>query len=400
MHQSKYRSLRPVSRYAATIIFMFLLTCSLAASVKQVTVDCGGQTQGAFSAIQPAINSLDVTGPNQVLIVSGHPCSGNVNIADRQRLTITGTNGTAAVTSAAGPNGDTFTIQGSTAIFLSNLDVSGGNRGIAIGRNSEVTIDSSSVHDNAGDGVSITDSLVNMTNSQLSNNGGNGVTLTRSRGSFQNMTVTGNFDGFSFFNGSSGQFTAPNSIQNNFVIGVDVENASSLQMFGVPANPPQANVISGNGFAGLGIFSGHVALFNNNTISSNGSGDPFSAGVRVDDNSTLLGFGSAGNIQITDNNGTGIDATAGGDVDVAGSVITNNTGDGIRGLGHVHVVFFPPNSNTMSGNGGRSITCDESSVFVGDHTGVTGVYCAQSPIGSADRMKHKRMHDAERYKQR
>lgn len=399
------------------VIALFVMLQS-AAMASSVTVDCSGQTPGAFTSIQAAINSLDVTGPHQVFIIPGKPCSENIQITDRQRLALFSGNGTAPISSAAGFGGDVITIQGSTGIFLGNLDISGGNRGIVIFRNSEVTIEGSSVfgdlnagirmdghsslfltgniHNNGGTGVNMFDSLITVVNSQFSGNGGTGVFLTRSRGFFQGATVSNNSQGISFINGSSGQFTAPNLIQNNTSIGMSVGEGSSVRMLGLLTNPPQVNVIEGNPFIGLNIFSGQVVMFNGNIIRNNGAGgDPFNAGIRVDDNGALLTEGS-GDIQVTGNTGPGVDATLGGDVDLTGTVITNNTGDGIRGLGHVHIGFFPPNTNSVSGNGGASISCDASSVFVGDRTGIKDVRCEISPmITPGAKSKRQRMGKSE-----
>ena len=398
-------------------IMLMTLVFSLTAAAKSVTVDCSGQTPGAFTSIQSAIDSVDNTGPNQVFIVPGIPCSANVNITDKQRLAIFTGPGTAPISSAAGFNGDVFTIQGSTGIFLGNLDISGGSRGIVIFRSSELTIEGSSVfgnrnagirmdghsnlflianiHNNGGAGVNMFDSLVTAENSQFTGNGGTGVFLTRSRGFFQGDTLNNNGNGIVFAEDSSGQFTAPNSIQNNGSIGVSVEDGSAVRIFGSAA---QSNNIDGNSLIGLNIFSAHVALFSNNTIRNNGaSGEAFNAGVRVDDNGVLFTSANPGEIQITGNTGPGIDSTLGGDVDLTGVVIGNNTGDGIRGQGHVHIGFFPPNTNAITGNGGRSILCDDSSVFMGDRTGVKDIQCEVIPfISPGAQGNHRRMHDSDK----
>src|SRR5260370_6144826 len=106
-------------------------------------------------------------------------------------------------------------------------------------------------------------------------------------------------------------------------------------------------------------------MFDANQILNNGSGgQPLHAGVRVDDNSLLATVGS-GDIQISNNSGPGIDATTGGNVDLTGTIVANNSGDGIRLRGNAQVAFFPPNTNIVNGNGGQAIACDSTSVFSG-----------------------------------
>lgn len=381
-----------VSLFAISSTFMF----QPAAMANSVTVDCSGQTPGAFTSIQSAINSLDVTGPHSVFIVPGRPCADNISIIDRQRLTIFTTNGTAPITSAGGLGRDVISIQGSTGIVLTNLDLSGGTRGVAILRGSQVTITGTSIsgnrvgiqlnsnsnltltanlHDNLGIGISMNDSLISATNTQVTNSGAAGIFLTRSRGLFQRLTVANSANsGMVFANGSSGQLIG-SVIQNNANLGVSVEDGSSVRMLGIGGATPQPTVIEGSSSIGINIFSAHLALLNGVIVRNNGfGGGPLNAGIRADDNATMLTSGT-GDVQITGNTGPGVDATLGGNLDLTGTDISNNTGDGIRGAGHVHIGFFPPNTNTFNNNGGRSIACDESSVVVGDTGDIKGIHC-------------------------
>jgi hypothetical protein len=76
-------------------------------------------------------------------------------------------------------------------------------------------------------------------------------------------------------------------------------------------------------------------------------------------------------------------ATAGGNIDMCGTVIKNNSGDGINLAGNTQVVFFPPNTNVLMGNGLLAINCDSTSVFLGDKTGVGKLSCHVSQLTSA-----------------
>jgi len=93
---------------------------------------------------------------------------------------------------------------------------------------------------------------------------------------------------------------------------------------------PVANIISGNPMVGLYIYSSAVTLSRAKEISNNGSGmQLLHAGVRVDLNASLIAVGS-GDIKITGNIGSGIEATTGGNVYLSGTVVTSNSQNGVR----------------------------------------------------------------------
>jgi parallel beta helix pectate lyase-like protein len=386
----------------------------LSGRAANVTVDCSGGTPGAFTSLQAAINSLDLTGPHQITVVGNGTCNENVHIVNRQRLTIIAPNGQ-FITSPVGAAGDVMTISGSTGIALTLLGFRGGSRGVVINRNSEVAIDGTTIDTNAnagvrvdgnstvsvdgliqnngGAGINVNDSAITIGGgARILNNGGNGVVLRRSRGRFLGNVIQGNFNGVNLVNGSSAEFDAPCKIQNNLFIGVQVADGSSARFFGdvAPDGTPVPNVISGNPFVGLNIPNGQVVMFDANQILNNGSGGPpFNAGVRVDDNASLVTVGS-GDIQISHNTGPGIDATTGGNVDLTGTVVANNSGDGIRLQGNAQVAFFPPDTNIVNGNGGKPVNCDSTSVFFGDPSGVAPIACHISLAQDQPSQSHRR----------
>ena len=383
--------------------FMFVLAALFPAigRAMNLTVDCSGGTPGAYTSLQAAIDSLDRVGPHQIALVTTAPCNENVRIVDRQRLKIIATSpsGGVYITSPVGAADDSMTISGSTGITLFLLGFRGGSRGVVINRNSEVAIHGTTIYGNANAGVRIDgnstvvfDGLVqnnggaglNVNDSTITvgalilNNGGNGVVLRRSRGRFAgNVNIQGNFNGVNIVNGSLAEFDAPTTIQNNLNNGVNVADGSSARFLGgfAPDGTEVPNVISGNPFIGLNITHGVVTMFDANQILNNGSGmQPLHAGVRADDNASFIAVGS-GDIQISNNSGPGIDATTGGNVDLTGTVVANNSGDGIRLLGNAQVGFFPPNTNVLAGNIGQPIECDNTSVFFGDRTGLPVLAC-------------------------
>jgi hypothetical protein len=255
--------------------------------------------------------------------------------------------------------------------------------------NSTVSVDGAAILGNGGNGAVVQDSLLTIQGADVESNGGNGVVLRRARGLFQGFNGTnliqGNTNGVNLVNGASAEFDAPNLIQNNQSIGMSVGDGSSARLFGdLDANGnPIPNVISGNPWIGLNTFGGQVLLSGATQITNNGfGGQPFHAGVRVDDNTDFVSAGS-GDIEISNNTGPGIAATAGGNIDMSGTVVKNNSGDGINLAGNAQVAFFPPNTNVLMGNGKLAINCDSTSVFLGDKTGVGTLACHVSQLNSA-----------------
>jgi len=408
-------------------VFTFVSACLLVLSALPAyaatrTVDCTGATAGAFKSLQAAIDSLNFVGPNEIDIIAG-PCSENVAINNRQRLTITAPGG-ATINSAAGTDDNVVTIQGSTAIQLVQLGFTGGANGILIRRDSEVSVvactisgngqgvvirenstvllDGDRISGNRNNGVLGQSSTLTIQGSTLENNGFRGITLRLSRAVFQGFNgatiVQGNREGIGLINQSSGEFDAPNFIQNN-QIGLEVGDGSSVQLLGDidPEGHAIPNVITGNSFIGLNSFAGQSYLLGANQITNNGAGGrAFHAGVRVDDNASLLAAGT-GDIQVTNNTGPGIAVTAGGNVDVAGIVVSRNSEDGINLVGNAQVTFPPTNTNVLVGNGGAAIHCDSTSVFAGDKTGVDKVVChiTATELDSAQQAVRALMRDAE-----
>lgn len=389
------------------------------AMAANVTVDCSGQTPGAFTSLQAAIDSLDLIGPHTITVAS-QPCTENVRITGRQRLTISAPNGAFI----NGARGTPMTVSGSTGIQLILLGFQNGGSGLTVRRNSEVQVHGCTIQNNAGTGIrvldnstvsvdgriqgnggagiGVNDSTVRITSSLILNNVFSGVALRRSKAIIAGSSgapnlIAGNAVGVLVHEGSSVEFDAPNLIQNNLSIGVNVIIGGVADFEGsVDANgAPLANVISGNSLVGLNIAGGQVAMFNANQVQNNGSsGQQFNAGVRADDNGSFATVGS-GDIVISNNTGPGIDATTGGNVDLTGTLVNNNTGDGIRLQGNAQVAFFPPNTNTVAGNGGKSISCDGTSVFLGDRTGIKDLACTFSPFDAGPGEFRHRMTQSE-----
>lgn len=397
------------------IVVLFLAAFVLfppSAAATDLWVDCTGNTPDVGTSLQAAIDSLDFVGPHTIHLLGG-PCVENTWIVDRQRLTITAEGIGVFIDSAAGQGGSAMYIGNSTGVSLVQIGfingnvglvidrasevslfgctVGGGNRlGISVNENSSLYLGSSLVTDNSRNGIAVDNSTIVMdAGNTIQNNGRNGLVFWAAHGGIWGYTgapvvFQGNAYGVTLNNGSAVEVYGPVSFLNN-TIGVQVLNGASLVMFGDADNPIS---ITGNSWLGINTDGGFVTLSGGIHVTNNGFGmQPLHAGVRVDDNTFLV----AADAEISDNYGPGIDAMNAGVIDLAASVVKNNRGDGIHLLGNSSVLFYTPNDNVVSGNGGLAVNCDGNSVFSGDHSGVAPVACKYSPINVSNAKAIKSM---------
>lgn len=165
----------------------------------------------------------------------------------------------------------------------------------------------------------------------------------------------------------------PVDIQNN-ITGMNVLIGGSVSLYG---NADNSINITSNSWTGINTDGAFVNLSYGVHVTNNGFGmQPLHAGVRVDDNTTLVASG----LEIAGNSGPGIDAINAGVINLAGSIISNNSADGIRLVGNSSLLIYPPNNNIVSANVGMTVNCDGTSVLSGDRTGLGQIACKYAPI--------------------
>ncbi len=374
----------------------------------ELFVDCTGNTPGAGTNLQSAIDSLDLVGPHTIYLLGG-PCLEKISIIDRQRLTITAA-GIGVFIDSAGIGGPAMRIAGSTGIRLVQIGLMNGSFGLLIERGSEATVEGCTIGGGNGNGiavrgqsslslsglvtgsvtngVTVVDSHISVGDSTIQNNGRYGLVLRKSHGVISGETgsplvIQGNGSGLGV-NASALEVYGPVNIQNN-TIGMNVLNGGSAALYGDEDNPI---AITGNSWTGINTDGGFVMLTAGTRVTNNGFGmQPLHAGVRVDDNTTLL----VANAEISGNAGPGIDAMNAGVINLGASVVSNNTGDGVRLVGNSSILVYPPNENVVSGNGGLAVNCDGTSVFTGDRAGVGSINCHYSPMNEKNARSMKSM---------
>jgi hypothetical protein len=64
------------------------------------------------------------------------------------------------------------------------------------------------------------------------------------------------------------------------------------------------------------------------------------------------------------------------DLVLTGAVVSHNTGDGVH-VRRISIGDFTIGGNTVTGNGGASVSCDTTSLLVGDVSAISNITCKQ-----------------------
>jgi len=362
------------------------------AQTNNVVVSCPGQSlSAAVAALPPGPNTITVTGT----------CvNENVVINNMRSLSIIA--GAAGAKIVQAQDSGTFDISLSQDIHLQGLEIAGvpgstlgsGGTGVHIDEASDVHINGCNIHDNEGDGIFENGgSQLFLSNSNIHNNPLFGSGMEVFSNSIANVSgttiqnngspgaVTGGGIGVEIARGSSVQFSQMNLIQNNGDIGITVSLLSTLTF-----QSGAGTTIQGHNIVGINVMEG-AHLQDNGPLFVQGNGVACSpggvipcGGVAGTKNSTLeLSAGT-----FSGNHGAGIVLEQGANVDLTaqfgGVTISNNSGDGVQ-IRLNSIGDFRPlgnSTNTITGNGGASISCDSRSLAVGNLTGFTNVNCTQT----------------------
>lgn len=329
-----------------SVLAFGLFAFSPSVRATDVTVDCTGATPVAFTTITAALNTLDLEGPHTIFLLPGQ-CVERVFITDRERLTIDASPlGNAFVISPDG--GAPIVISGSHRITLIQMGATGSNfAGVRIAGHSEASLLGMTIENNGGNGVVVAEgSHVTLGDNLIQNNGGNGVNVTEN----SVVDVVSGPTGFlSQNNGASGIRCAFGAVcflngfvtsQNNGLAGLVVSNGGRAQV--VSEDGP--NTFQGNSFAGIAIVRNAAAVISGTlrTFVQNNPG----LGFDVEGNSSLLLF----------------DTT-----------VANNGQPGLSAV-RLSLTEFGGN-NSFTGNGTTNLSCDTTSLFSGDLTGIQGISC-------------------------
>ncbi|HKF20007.1 MAG TPA: right-handed parallel beta-helix repeat-containing protein [Candidatus Angelobacter sp.] len=360
------------------VCLMFLAAPSLIFAAG-ATVDCTGATPGAFTSINAAIQSLPPVGPNSINVLSN--CTENVIVNGYSNLTISAVPGSFSV-SATDANHRAMVIFDSLNVFVDGLSFSGG-RGIFINNSRGVQIGDGTISNSSLQGIIALGSVVDIFNLTIQNSTRSGISAAD--GVFNvdgGVTITGSgrsgivmTNGHLTLNGGDGVTPGTeNVISNNTGTGVAVVDSAE-------ADISADNRITGNqGAFGLEVIHTSTVIWSGGgTISGN------KIGVHIGETS----HGEFDTVNITGNNGNGIEVTdhSDGYIDggvnssgntgagiqvmlssvlnsLGGDTINNNADDGIQ-VDLLSIVKFAAN-DTITGNQEFALHCGNGSLVVGD----------------------------------
>lgn len=227
------------------------------------------------------------------------------------------------------------------------------------------------IHDNPGDGMDVTNnSTANMFGTTIQNNG-SACPGEPGRPGACGQGVFGS--------GHSVVVVDQNSlIQNNADSGIGAVEMTSVRLGSVTIEGHNINGIFLKGGSSLRI--GGPALIQGNGVTCPSDTSALTGvsqacgGISAAANSTLdLRAGT-----ITGNNSAGISLRQGATISsLIGVTVSNNSGDGIHiqwsSIGNIG------SGNTITGNTGASVFCDQRSLLIGDLSGLSNVKC---PVGA------------------
>lgn len=351
-----------------------------------VTVGCPGGSGGTYPSINAALAAIGSIGPSTISVTG--TCNESVGLFNARSIAIVapvpGGAGAGGATIVGLQDSDAFDIGLSQDITLLNLEISGNPAssfgfGVSIFTNSQTNVITCNIHDNPDGGVSadsVSQVALNNTTLQNSSNG-DGLDVTNdSTADMVATTIQNNAgDGIVVFSRSGIVIRRQNVIQNNAGgVGILAEDASKVQI--QTANPALFTIIQGHAQNGIQIGDQVMLRMGGgpHAIQNNGSAcptDPTCGGILAIRNSTMRL--TSGNI--SGNQGSGISVEQLVDFGLNNITVSNNTGNGVS-IRRISVGQFVA-GNTIAGNGGASVSCDTTSLAVGDLSTFSNIDCKQ-----------------------
>lgn len=375
-------------RASASLMLLTLFLLARGVHAADVTVSCPGGSGGTYPSINAALAAIGQTGPSSITVTG--TCTEYVALTNARSLSILGGAGGAKILGLQ--DFDVIDITLSQDITLADLEIVGtpgsvagrGGVGVYAYDASEVHIVRCNIHDNEGGGVvADTGVLLFLNHTTIHNNTPNdGLDVLNNSSAdivgstFQNngFPVTGGV-GIFVSDRSNVVLRQTNLIQNNGDFGVLAVTLSNVHFQSGVAG--RFTTISGHGVNGIAVQRSSALQLNGvspQVITGNGSScplDPTCGGVYALQNSSV----KTGNASISGNQGSGINVDQGSNLALNSASVSNNSGDGV----HVEEIAIGNifSGNTIIGNGGASVFCDERSLVVGNLSGFSKVKCEQ-----------------------
>ncbi len=336
------------------------------AQAANVTVGCPGSPSGTYdyTSIQAALDALDLVGPHTITVTG--TCTEGVYILDRRNVTIISAAGYTA-TVVAPDYSDTVYIERSQNITLQSLVLTAvepvWSGDVAVLNYSQVFIRGCTITGTSTALWILGHSTVAVTNTTIENNSSGVYVQDTSRVTFRRQNrIANNADwGVYVLDLSEASFSSTR-LADGTELYTTIEN-----------HPWNGLVVARNSLATFGGPISHKIL---------NTGDPAfpdgAQGILVIRNSVLR----ANNLEVSGTNGPGLYVQSESNAALSNTSISNNTQDGItiRLASSAELIL----ANTLTGNGGASVACDESSLLsvFDDFNGSREVRCGRIMRGN------------------
>jgi len=362
--------------FLAIPIILALLCLAVPVHAANVTVSCPGGSAGTYPSITTALSAIGVIGPSTITVTG--TCNETVGLFNARSITIVAGAGGATIIGMQG--NDAFDISLSQDITLGNLEIRGNaasssGGGVVIFENSQVNIVGCNIHDNPDFGVLVNrDSQAFLRNTTIQNNPGDALDVhDDSSADVAGTTIQNNGFGVDVATRSGVIFRQHNLILNNGDFGIFATDSCRVGV--LTADPAFFTTISGHNVNGIGAGDQTIVRMEGpHAIQGNGSAcptDPTCGGIFAIRNATL----NLSSANISGNQGSGIAVEQLADVLLDNTTVSNNTGDGVH-IRRISVAQFIA-ANTVTGNGGASVSCDTTSLVVGDLSTFSNIACKQ-----------------------
>jgi len=255
---------------------------SASAAVPAIKVDCnkGGSVGAALAHLTQTGNTRGVT-----IFVSG-TCNENISISGFDHLVLKSLGQGTTLQDASNGSNTVVIVSSSYDVTLEGFIINGGGTGVWCGNGSLCRLNSNTIQQSVGSGVSGENSNLYLTGNNILNNAAFGVDAeSGSNVVTSSNTISGNFRGFTIF-AASNLTASGDTVEQNSETGIVVVHKSFMRAVNVTINNNKAdgvyiqsgstaafsggNVITGNGINGVSVNDLSLAEFvGANTVTGN-----------------------------------------------------------------------------------------------------------------------------------
>jgi hypothetical protein len=262
--QGEKRMKRTLLATLSTLLVVGSAISALAAPAIKVDCNKGGSIGATLAHLAQIGSTRGIT-----ILVSG-TCNENITISGFDHLVLKSLTQGTTLQDVSNGNNTVVAVWSSNDVTLEDFTIIGGLTGVWCGGGSLCKLNSNTIQQSAGSGVSVEASTLYMAGNSILNNAGFGVDAeSGSNVVSSSNTVTGNFRGFTIF-AASNLSASGDIVQQNNETGIVVVHKSFLRAINVTINNNKADGVFVEGSSTAKFAGGNVATGNSiNGVSVN-----------------------------------------------------------------------------------------------------------------------------------